>query len=284
MLRNKVLQALVDSDFFVSQGEALTGVLAWSDIVKMDFDASNVHQYVGSSRSSDTYLICTLLASDMELQAANLELRTMIAAGFFNVNQQYAALTASQNATRGDMQDVKDATSPTIDRYKNYQKNMLEEMEGKQAHNIPTAGNNINTELDLSSGSHPHEQIEISEILEGYHSHLCCGCELSSITPSKLDFTHPLEVCWAFKFIAKFWTQNDKVRISNPEISKVDLKSLVSQIQKNMVRSYKNLKEKKKVRKMVNIKGLVRKWDNWKRMGNSNGDNIIVIFLDDTSQ
>ena len=114
--KNKVLQALVDADFFVSQGEALTGVLAWSDIVKKDFDASNVHQYVGSSRSSDTNLICTLLASNMELQAANLELRTMIAAGFFNVNQQFAALTASQNATRGDIQDVKDATSPPIDR------------------------------------------------------------------------------------------------------------------------------------------------------------------------
>ena len=116
MPKNKVLQALVDADFFVSQGEALTGVLAWSDIVKKDFDASNVHQYVGSSRSSDTNLICTLLASNMELQAANLELRTMIAAGFFNVNQQFAALTASQNATRGDIQDVKDATSPPIDR------------------------------------------------------------------------------------------------------------------------------------------------------------------------
>ena len=49
--KNKVLQALVDADFFVSRGEALTGVLAWSDIVKKDFDASNVHQYVEIGRA-----------------------------------------------------------------------------------------------------------------------------------------------------------------------------------------------------------------------------------------
>ena len=132
-------------------------------------------------------------------------------------------------------------------------------MEGKEVHNIPTVGNNINTELNLSSGSHPHERIEISEILEGYHSHLCCGCELSSITPSKLDFTHPSEVCWALKFIAKFWTQNDKVRISNPEISKVDLKSLVNQIQKNMVKKLQELERKTKGKQTGKYQGFSMK-------------------------
>ena len=62
--------------------------------------------------SSDADLIHTLLAGKMVLWAAKLELRTVIAEGFSQVEQQFAILPASQNAMRGDIQDVKDATSP----------------------------------------------------------------------------------------------------------------------------------------------------------------------------
>ena len=113
-LRIKVLQALVDAKYFNSLGGALTAVLGWSAIVRKDFDSSNMHQYVGDSQSSNADLVCLLLASNMELKAKNKEINERMAAGFQEICNMIAQLTAAQNAVRGDIHDVKEAQSSPL--------------------------------------------------------------------------------------------------------------------------------------------------------------------------
>ena len=72
----------------------------------MVFDASYVCQHVEFSKTSDFDLIHTLLVSNMKFHVANLNFWALIVKLFSQVEEQFAALNASQNATKGDIQDI----------------------------------------------------------------------------------------------------------------------------------------------------------------------------------